>query len=164
MNVHNGPVCARHVEKIVCFRAPCPWPERWISYPNPKDACAAPNITEYALGNCIYKEMDSDLEIFKSQARSAMCSDLKNRLFLIDNKLVFWQVEGNCPDGGYGLILYDKSSHQILCSERESIGGPRITINDDTYKQLFDTITQNLEKSNLGLSPDHNVEEISLTD
>lgn len=164
MNIHNGPVCARQVERVVCVRAPCPWPERWISYPNPKDACAASNITEYALGNCIYKETDSDLEIFKAQARSANCSDWKNRLFLIDNELVFWEVAGNCPDGGYGLTLYDKKSHQILCSEHDSISGPRRTINNDKYRHLFESIIQNLENPNLGLSSDHKVEEVSLTD
>lgn len=106
----------------------------------------------------------SDLEAFKVQARSAGCSDRKNRLFLIDSKLVFWEVAGNCPDGSYGLILYDKSNHQALCSLRDSIAGPIRTINDSKYESLFDVIIQNLKESNLGLSPDHIVEEISLTD
>lgn len=163
LNIHDGPVCARRVKVSPCQIPPCPFHESWISYPNPKEACEY-LIREYALGSCVYGEYDQDIEVFKAQARRAECSDSINRLFLIDNKLVFWQVGGNCPDAGYGLTLYDKRSHQILCSEHGTIAGPRITINDENYKQLFDTMTQNLETPNLGLSSDHRVEEISLTE
>ncbi|MBI4708359.1 MAG: hypothetical protein HY761_10635 [Candidatus Omnitrophica bacterium] len=163
LNIHSGPVCAHRIEVVECLIAPCPFHESWISYPNPQEACAD-YIKEYALGSCVYGEFDPDIEAFKAQARRALCSDLINRLFLIDNKLVFWQVEGNCPDAGYGLTLYDKKTHQILCSEHETIAGPRITINDENYRQLFYTINQNLENPNLGLSSDHRVEEILLTD
>ena len=110
------------------------------------------------------KETDSDLETFKARARSAHCADRKNRLFLIDRELVFWHREGNCPDASYSLILYDRANGQVLCSLTDSIAGPIKTINNNEYENLFETIIDNLEKSNLGLSSDHRVEEIPLID
>lgn len=163
-NLHYEPVCAHRVEKVKSFRGPCQQSWKWISYPSPQKACTSSNITEYALGKCIYMETDPNLDIFIEKARCAVCSDRNNRLFLIDNNLVFWHVEGKCPDGSYGLILYDKSSHQILCSLRDSIAGPMRTIKDSKYEFLFDIIIQNIEDPNLGLSSDYKVEEIPFSD
>ena len=119
-----------------------------------------PGIKKYELD----KETDSDLETFKARARSAHCADVKNKLFLIDRELVFWHSEGNCPDASYSLILYDRTNDQVLCSLTDSIAGPRKTINNNEYENLFETIIDNLEKSDLGLSSDHRVEEIPLID
>lgn len=103
-----------------------------------------------------------DIDAFKALARNAICTDMKNNLFIIDNKLVFWERAGGCPDAGYGLILYGITPDQILCVYGDSIAGPRKTIRDKKYKQLFETIIQNLNETNLGLSSTHKATKISL--
>ncbi len=103
-----------------------------------------------------------DIEAFKTLARNANCTAMKNNLFIIDSKLVFWERAGGCPDAGYGFILYGTTPDQILCVYGDSIAGPRKTIHDKNYEQLFETIIKNIKEPDLGLSPQHNVKKLSL--
>jgi hypothetical protein len=101
-----------------------------------------------------------DLTPFKERAQAAGCDDIRNRLFLIDNQLVFWEVAGDCPDASYGQTLYGRSLEQILCIAHDSIAGPVKECPDSQYQAMFDTITANLDQPDLGLGADHTVEPV----
>ena len=99
---------------------------------------------------------------FADMAHKAICTDFKNRLYLIDGKQVFWDRAGNCPDMGYEQVLYGASPQEVLCSRADSIAGPQTACKDESARPLFDTIVQNLDKDDLGLGFSHTVERISL--
>jgi hypothetical protein len=100
-------------------------------------------------------------EDFIKMARAeTTCSDRANRLYIIDGKQVFWQVAGNCPDASYRNVLFGLTPKNELCSNNDSIAGPRTTCADASQRPLFDTIIQNLDKPDLGLGTPHKVEYI----
>ena len=101
-----------------------------------------------------------DLAPFKKMARAGGCADVRNRLFLIDGKLVFWDRAGNCADAAYGEALYGSTPDQTLCVFHDSIAGPVKNCQDQGYQDLFDTITANLDKPDLGLGPQHTVQRV----
>ena len=89
---------------------------------------------------------------FIAMARSAQCTELRNHLFLIDQKYVYWDRAGNCPDASYAQVLYGADIDQPLCSTSDSIAGPRTSCSDESVRQLFDGIQQNRDKPDLGFS------------
>jgi hypothetical protein len=91
---------------------------------------------------------------------AAGCSDLKNRLWLIDGKQVFWDRKGNCPDAGWSLKLFGATPEQKLCASEDSIGGPMTTCANEENRTLFNTISQSTESPNLGLAASHTVQAI----
>jgi hypothetical protein len=93
-------------------------------------------------------------------ARAGGCNDIRNRLFLIDDELVFWDIAGNCSDGAYSEQLYGSTPAQLLCVFHDSIAGPVKKCLDERYRAMFDTITANLSKSDLGLGPGHTVQPV----
>jgi hypothetical protein len=101
-----------------------------------------------------------NLAPFREMASTAGCSDIRNRLFLIDGQLVFWDRAGNCFDNSYSLTLYGSTVDNILCYLHDSIGGPVRGCQDDSYQDMFDTIIANLDKLDLGLGPEHTVQVI----
>jgi hypothetical protein len=101
-----------------------------------------------------------DLAPFKKMAAAGGCADIHNRLFLIDGKLVFWDTAGRCADAAYSDTLYGSTPDQVLCVFHDSIAGPRKQCQDQGYQDTFDTITANLEKSDLGLGPEHTVQPV----
>jgi hypothetical protein len=101
-----------------------------------------------------------DLVRFKEGAKSSGCADRRNRLFLIDGQLVFWDWAGSCSDAGYGLTLYGSSPDQVLCSYHDSIAGPQRFCTDERYRGAFDTILTSLDNPDLGLSPGHTVQPV----
>ena len=82
------------------------------------------------------------------------------RLFLIDDQLVFWDREGNCPDNAYSFTLFADTVDNVLCEEYDSIGGPVKNCQDDFYSEMFDTIVANLDMPDLGIGNEYTVEEI----
>jgi hypothetical protein len=102
-----------------------------------------------------------DLTPFIEQARNSSCADLQNRLFLIDRQLVLWDQLGSCVDASYAQTLYRNNLDEVLCENRDSIAGPQKWYYDSNYKDLFDTILSNLDKEDLGLGSDHEVQEIT---
>ena len=102
-----------------------------------------------------------DLAPFKKAARTAGCADTRNRLFLIDNELVFWDRAGACADAAYAETLYGSSPDQVLCDLHDSIAGPVKKCPDERYQDTFETITINLDQPDLGLGPKHTVQPIS---
>jgi len=102
---------------------------------------------------------DFSLQPFISMANDSICSDIKNELFLIDNELVFWTREGNCPDSYYSSELYLGASVELLCYTRDSIAGPQSSC-EPIYEDLFAVIFPHQDEPNLGLEAGHSVEEI----
>jgi len=102
----------------------------------------------------------NDLAPFKEMASTAGCSEIRNRLFLIDGQQVFWDRAGDCPDGSYSLTLFGSTVDNILCYLHDSIAGPVRGCRDDRYRDMFDTITANLDKPDLGLGPVHKVQVV----
>lgn len=99
---------------------------------------------------------------FVAQAQAAPCAEQRNRLFMIDKRMVYWDRAGNCGDSGYARTLYGATPRQILCSAADSIAGPRAFCNDETSRTLFNTIEANRHKADLGLGSGHLVEPIDL--
>lgn len=91
-----------------------------------------------------------DLQPFLDIARSASCADRQNRLYVIDDRYVFWAVQGYCDDAGYANILYGVTPQQKLCASADSIAGPQYTCQPD-LEVLFQTILDNLDRPDLGL-------------
>ena len=122
--------------------------------------------------NELIKKTGFNIEGFRELNANSNCQDKsRNRLYLIDNKLVFWLVEtSTCSlehSNLYGLNVYD-----LKCQD---IGGP---LNSPTlcpgnaeYEDLFKKLINNKYKyhrgvyegdDNLGLGTDHKVERLSL--
>jgi hypothetical protein len=99
---------------------------------------------------------------FIAQAQAANCADQRNRLFVIDKKMVFWDRAGNCPDNAYGRTLYGATPQAVLCSAADSIAGPRTSCPEEQSRALFNTILANLDKSDLGLGSGHQVEVLAV--
>jgi hypothetical protein len=98
---------------------------------------------------------------FITMAQASACHDLRNRLFLIDQKMVFWDRLGNCPDNGHEQTLFGSTPDQVLAVTRDSIAGPRTNYNDDNYRAMFDTMMKNRDKADLGLGSTHQVQAIT---
>jgi len=102
-----------------------------------------------------------DLDPFRAMANEAGCADVTNRLFVIDDQMVFWDIAGNCADASYGYTLYGTTPDQVLCTLHDSIAGPQQECQDEQYRELFETITSNLDRPDLGLGTGHTVQEVS---
>ena len=98
---------------------------------------------------------------FVKNARAADCTDFRNRLYVVDNKYVVWDRSGNCPDNGHALTLYGANPDKALCTQADSIAGPRTTCTDESVRSLFDTIANNSDQPDLGLGQTHTVEEVT---
>jgi hypothetical protein len=113
-----------------------------------------------SLGGCKKTDEGIDLAPFIEMALNAPCTDISNRLFLIDGDKVLWSRTGNCWDFAYETVLYGETIYVILAKIHDSIGGPQETIYDESYRDMFNTIIANLEKNDLGLGPGHTVQEV----
>ena len=102
----------------------------------------------------------NDLAPFKEIASTAGCSEISNRLFLIDGQQVFWDRAGDCPDASYSLTLFGSTVDNRLCYLHDSIAGPVRDCRDDRYQDMFDTIIANLDEPDLGLGSEHTVQVI----
>jgi hypothetical protein len=89
---------------------------------------------------------------FIAMARSAQCTDFRNRLYLIDQKYVYWDRAGNCADASYAQVLYGADIDKPLCSTADTIAGPRTSCSDESVRPLFEGIQQNRDKPDLGFS------------
>ena len=106
-------------------------------------------------------ETSIELDNFKDMAKNAICADITNNLFAIDNKMVFWMVEGNCPDASYTYTLYGMNPDEIYCKKYDSIAGPQEQCNNVDYQEIFQIITDNLDTDNLGLDENYKVTEVN---
>lgn len=102
-----------------------------------------------------------DLEPFRELARNASCADVRNRLFLIDGYLVFWDQESRCADAAYTYTLYGRTVSRRVCISNDSIAGPQEHCETaGRLSELFHIIVQNLDKPDLGLGTQHTVEPV----
>lgn len=102
-----------------------------------------------------------NLAPFKAMARAADCSDKRNRLYLIDDQMVFWDREGSCMDALFTLTLFGQTVSDVLCNRSDSIGGPNATTcTDESFRPMFETMISNLDDPALGLGPEHTVSDI----
>jgi hypothetical protein len=99
---------------------------------------------------------------FIAIAKGASCANLRNRLFVIDQKHVFWDKASSYPDASFSQVLYGNSPQIILCSSADSILGPRTFYNDEDYRALFQIIVKNLNKPDLGLDNRHQVQQLTV--
>ena len=106
-------------------------------------------------------ETSIEFDVFKNMARNTTCADITNKLFIIDNQILFWVVEGNCPDASYSYTLFGNNPDEILCKRYDSIVGPQEQCNNDNYQEIFQIIIDNIDTDNLGLDATHKVSEIS---
>jgi len=97
---------------------------------------------------------------FKKMAKDDQCAGTRNRLFLIDGELVFWDSAGACSDAAFAEVLYGSTPDRVLCRFHDSIAGPAQECPDASYQDLFETIVANLDKPDLGLGPAHTVRPV----
>jgi hypothetical protein len=98
---------------------------------------------------------------FIQMAKESPCHQIKNRLFIIDNKVVFWDRAGRCPDNAHEQTLFAHSPDAVLATSYDSIAGPRKTVNDEKYRLMYDTILAHLDEPDLGLGSKHKVKALS---
>ncbi len=111
-------------------------------------------------GTSIEPRSTVDLAPFQKMAGPSPCADRRNRLFLIDDQWVFWDRAGNCADAAYAETLYDRTPDQVLCDLHDSIAGPMKNCRDERYQDMFNTMTTNLDKPDLGLGSGHTVQPV----
>ncbi len=111
-------------------------------------------------GNATELHSAVDLAPFKEMATAGECADIRNRLFLIDDQLVFWDSAGRCADAAYSQTLFGSTPDRVLCVFHDSIAGPMKDCQDEQYLDLFDTMTAHLDESDLGLGPGHTVQPV----
>lgn len=97
---------------------------------------------------------------FVALASAASCANLRNRMFVIDQKQVFWDKAGSCADASFDLVLFGSAAKTVLCSLSDSIAGPKTTCNDEQFRTMFLTMTKNLDKADLGLGSAHQVQQL----
>lgn len=97
---------------------------------------------------------------FVNLVKDANCANIKNRLFVIDQKQVLSDKAGSCADAAYSQTLYGMTPQTQLCSNSDSIAGPRLSCSDASSESLFKTMLQNLDKADLGLGSQHQVQQI----
>lgn len=84
-------------------------------------------------------------------ARYAQCANTRNRLFVIDHVMVFWDRAGGCADDSYAERLYGATPARLLADLHDSIAGPQKHIADASVQPVFDVIVQHLDQPDLGL-------------
>jgi len=91
----------------------------------------------------------------------ADCADVRNQLYLIDGRWVFWDREGNCPDNGYSMVLFGGAVDDVLCYYHDSIAGPIRSCRDDSCLDIFSTMIAAPGEPDLGLGREYTVQSIS---
>ena len=99
---------------------------------------------------------------FIQMARASACTELRNRLFIIDQKQVLWDRAGNCADASYARTLHGALPAQQLCMSGSMLSGLRTSCTDQSQLAQFDTMLNNLEQPDLGLGAGHKVEIVNV--
>lgn len=101
-----------------------------------------------------------DIDPFIEYAEASDCTDIRNRLFIIDDELALWDRVGSCPDNSYEVQLFREGLDNLLCETYDSIDGPQTYIYDEDYRDLFEFIWDHIEDENLGLDDSYLVEQV----
>jgi hypothetical protein len=94
--------------------------------------------------------------------QQSTCSDIRNRLFVIDQAVVRIDHAGNCPDGSYSQVLYGDTVNDILCEHHDSFAGPMKNCRVPEYAEMFEIIITHLTEPDLGLGSGHEVRQLRL--
>ena len=106
-----------------------------------------------------------DMKPFITNAKQALCARDVNKLFAIDDSMVFYQIEDwGCNDWAYRYHLYGTMPSIMFCSLEDNIRGSQEIIYDSTYLEIFHTITSNVNKKDLGLGAFHTVIQVKFDD
>jgi len=97
---------------------------------------------------------------FIAMARAEPCSGIRNRLYVLDDRMVIWDRVGNCPDNSSSLVLYGANVEAVLCSSADTIAGTITSCKDEAHRPLFDILRQNLDRPDLGLGGAHTLKII----
>ena len=124
--------------------------------------CGGNNLADRLAGQGIAVGAMPIAADFIAKAQEATCTDTRNRLFMIDKTMVFWDRAGSCADNAYGRTLYGATPQAVLCTLADSIAGPKIACAAARSRQMFDTIIANLDKADLGLGGGHQVEALAI--
>ncbi len=95
-----------------------------------------------------------DTNAFLQLARQDSCASLRNRYIVIDRQFVFRDSAGACADASFSRVLYGANPQQVLCSETDSIGGPRTQCVDEQYRAMFNQVNANRNLAGFGLGSD----------
>ncbi|TXI96403.1 MAG: hypothetical protein E6Q34_01360 [Burkholderiaceae bacterium] len=95
-------------------------------------------------------------------ANDTSCANLQNRLFVIDQQYVLSEKLGSCSDARYRQTLYGKNPDTVLCSNADSIAGPRFSCSDPALTSLFKQAIANLNLPDLGLGREHQVQQVTV--
>jgi hypothetical protein len=90
-------------------------------------------------------------------AVESTCATDRNQLFLVDDKYVFWAREGACADMSAARVLMGATPDAVLCRAEDTVAGPRSSCTNEAVRPLFETMSQNLDKPDLGLGAGHKV-------
>lgn len=101
-----------------------------------------------------------DTNVFLAVAKETSCANLQNRLFVIDQQYVLSEKLGTCSDARYRQTLFGKTPESILCTNADSIAGPRYSCSDPTAAAIFKQAIEHLDYADLGLGPNHQVQQI----
>lgn len=101
-----------------------------------------------------------DTAQFIALTERSPCAAGGNRLFVINEKYVYWDRDTACPD--QVQRLYGNSAGKPLCIHANSINGPYTNCNDPSVRTLFDTILGNRQIADLGLGASDTVVQLKL--
>lgn len=99
---------------------------------------------------------------FIDMVKNASCANLRNRLFLIDQKQVFWDRAGSCPDAAHTQTLFGNNTKTVLCTGGDSLTGTKVMCEDESARTLFLGLIANRDKADLGLGSGHQVQQFSV--
>ncbi|MCC2954578.1 protease complex subunit PrcB family protein [Massilia sp. IC2-477] len=95
-------------------------------------------------------------------AQEADCASTRNNLYVVDSKYVVSdRADYGCYDASWSVSLMGPTPQAVLCTSSDSFAGPRTSCSDESLRPLFDTISKNLDKADLGLGAAHKVERVS---
>jgi hypothetical protein len=97
-----------------------------------------------------------------AMADGAACGDTRNRLYLIDGRLLFWDRAGSCIDDAYGRVLFGAASGTPLCRQQDGMLGRVDVCADERDRALFERLVRGREAPDLGLGAGHVVQAVDL--
>src|SRR5688572_30695987 len=71
--------------------------------------------------------------------QQSSCSDIRNRVFVIDQTIVLIDHAGNCADASYSQVLYGDTVNEVLCRHHDSFAGPVKNCVVPMYAEMFET-------------------------
>lgn len=101
-----------------------------------------------------------DPATFIALATQSPCANGGNRLFIIDQRYVFWDRGASCQD--QVQRLYGARASAPLCLHVTSATGPYTSCSDPAARAMFDTILANRQAVDLGLGSGHAVAALGL--